>query len=113
MLGYTSLDATRMSVGPYAAGAVMTLVIAWVSDRYRQRAIPLFFSAVIGVIGFAVLAGTPSATDKAGKYGGCVLAVAGVFPAIPIVFGWLSNNLKTSTRAATAIALGKSRNSSI
>lgn len=41
ILGYTSLDATRMSIGPYAAGAIMTILIAWVSDRYRQRAIPL------------------------------------------------------------------------
>ncbi|KND03968.1 uncharacterized protein SPPG_01419 [Spizellomyces punctatus DAOM BR117] len=104
MLGYTSLDATRMSIAPYAAGAVMTMGAAWVSDRTRQRAAPLFVTALIGCVGFTVLA-TTGLTDRDGKYAGCIIAVAGVFSAIPLVFSWLSNNLKTSTGAATAIAL--------
>ncbi|TPX58779.1 hypothetical protein PhCBS80983_g02908 [Powellomyces hirtus] len=104
ILGYKSLDATKMSIGPYAAGAVMTVAIAWLSDRTRQRAWPIVFTAALGCAGFAVLALTPFA-DKTGKYAGCVIATAGVFATIPIIFGWLSNNLKTSTGAATAIAL--------
>ncbi|KAI8822843.1 major facilitator superfamily domain-containing protein [Fimicolochytrium jonesii] len=103
ILGYTSLDATRMSVGPYAAGVILTMGMAYLSDRTRQRSIFIMISALIGVIGFAILAGTPFA-DKTGKYVGCILAVGGVFSAIPLVFAWLSANIHDSTFQVTAIA---------
>ncbi|KAI9005914.1 major facilitator superfamily domain-containing protein [Gaertneriomyces semiglobifer] len=104
ILGWKSLDATRMSVGPYAAGAVATLAAAWYSDKYRQRSYPIVVTSMIGVIGFVVLAATDFA-DKAGKYTGAILAVAGSFSTIPLIFTWLSNNMRSSTEAAVTIAL--------
>ncbi|KAJ3279386.1 hypothetical protein HK104_001509 [Borealophlyctis nickersoniae] len=104
MLGYKSLDATKMSIAPYAAATVLTLLIAHVSDRTRSRAYPLIATSLIAVVGFTVLVASDY-TNRSAKYGGAIIATSGVFASIPIVFGWLSNNLRTSTTAATAIAL--------
>lgn len=38
-LGYKDLDAQLYTVPPYAVAYVVTLVAAWISDRYKDRGI--------------------------------------------------------------------------
>lgn len=38
-LGYEDLDAQLYTVPPYAVAYVVTLALAWISDRYKDRGI--------------------------------------------------------------------------
>jgi cyanate permease len=77
-MGYTANQAQLMTVPPYVAACFFTIAASWLADRVRQRGVFMLGFQVIGITGFAMLAGT----DKPSiQYGGTVLAAIGMtFP---------------------------------
>lgn len=53
-LGYEGLNAQLFTVPPYAIAFVITVAVAWVSDRYEARAWGAFISLVIAGVSFLV-----------------------------------------------------------
>ncbi|KAI1463788.1 MFS general substrate transporter [Daldinia caldariorum] len=101
-LGYTADEAQLWSVIPYAVASVITVVTAFISDRFRVRGIVMLFSLPLAIIGYAVIANVDNVKVK---YGMTFLMATGLYSSVPPVLGWLSNNSAGHYKRATTSAL--------
>jgi MFS family permease len=53
-LGYKDLQAQLYTVPPYAVAYVTTLIMAWISDRYKTRGIIAGCCFVVATVAFLV-----------------------------------------------------------
>jgi len=90
-LGYSSTRANLLSVPPYAAAAIMTILVGWYADRTKRRGLCNIVMALFGVAGFAMLLGsqTPGV-----KYAGTFLGAIGIYPTVANTIAWCSNNVE-------------------
>lgn len=88
-LGYKQTTAQLLSVPPYAAAAIFTIIIGIIGDKTRQRGLCAIAVAPLGVIGFALLVGVSS---PGAKYAATFLAALGIYPCIPNTISWVANN---------------------
>jgi MFS family permease len=91
-----------MSVPPYCVAAVTTVVAGYASDRLQKRGIVAIGFSALGALGFLMLLVTPNPNVQ---YAGLFLAAAGVYPLIPIVVSWGSNNCGGSLKKGVATAI--------
>jgi len=102
-LGYTSTRAQLMSVPPFAVAFVLSMIGAFVSDRYRCRGYTSMFASLLCVIGFAMFL---ASTHHNVQYASLFLSIPGTYLLAPTLCTWFANNAAPHTRRATAIALG-------
>ena len=102
-LGYTAARAQLFSVPPFAAACAVSLISAYISDRYRCRGLVTIFCGVLCTAGFAMYLGSKSLDVK---YGSLFLSITGAYCAAPALSTWSANNAAPHTRRATAIAIG-------
>ncbi|KAJ4297385.1 hypothetical protein N0V88_004304 [Collariella sp. IMI 366227] len=89
--GSTVVRAQLMSVPPYAAAAILTVVMGFVADKTMARGLVNICISVLGVAGFAMLL----ATDiPAVQYAGTFLAALGIYPCISNTITWMANNVE-------------------
>ncbi|KAL2351613.1 retrograde regulation protein 2 [Cryomyces antarcticus] len=88
-LGYSSTRANLLSVPPYAAAAILTVLIGWIADKTRQRGLCNILVSFLGIAGFAMQLGSKVA---AVKYAGTFLGALGIYPCIANTITWASNN---------------------
>ncbi|KEF60355.1 uncharacterized protein A1O9_01915 [Exophiala aquamarina CBS 119918] len=99
-MGYSSTDAQLLSVGPYAVACGFSIAVGYLSDRYKQRALPIICTAPFAIAGFFMLEFLPN-DRPAAKYGALYLAATGLYAFVPIWLTWAVNNCATATvRAA-------------
>jgi len=102
-LGFSPVNSQLLSAGPFAAGFFVTLIAAYFSDKYQNRAIPTAIIASLAVIGFSIFLGTK---DKFTAYGSLYLTVPGVYAVAPLLSAWMANNSEPYYRRASSIAAG-------
>ncbi|KAL8318492.1 hypothetical protein RB597_005668 [Gaeumannomyces tritici] len=78
-----------MSVPPYVAACLVAILIAYLSDKTKQRGIYLAIFAIIALIGFAILR---FHTDPNIKYMAIFFVTVGAFPGGPAFLAWAINN---------------------
>ncbi|KAI9833490.1 MAG: hypothetical protein M1819_003648 [Sarea resinae] len=88
-LGYTSTRAQLLSVPPYAAAAVLTIIVGFIADRTRQRGLCNIAVSFLGIAGFGMLIGSSTAGVQ---YAGTFLGAMGIYPCIANTIAWASNN---------------------
>lgn len=88
-LGWTATKAQLHTVPPYVLACLVAILVAFVSDRTRQRGMWLALFAPIGIIGFAVLRADVSANIK---YMAVFFVTIGAFPGGPAFLSWGLNN---------------------
>ncbi|KAM6477004.1 major facilitator superfamily domain-containing protein [Trichoderma sp. SZMC 28011] len=103
-LGFTDLKAQLMTVPPYAAAYVVTLLASWSGDHFNKRALHSAGFSLLGAVGFIASATLP-ADHFASRYGCLIIATCGSFACIPPLLGWLSSNLYSTAAIGLAIAL--------
>ncbi|KAF2020465.1 permease of the major facilitator superfamily [Aaosphaeria arxii CBS 175.79] len=103
-LGYSSLQAQLMTVPPYAAAFVVTILLSFYCDRYEARAMTTIGLMLVGAAGFIGSACLPP-TSYTSRYACLVIAACGTFATIPILLGWLSANLRSTSAQGLALAL--------
>ncbi|CAM1504985.1 Fc.00g106220.m01.CDS01 [Cosmosporella sp. VM-42] len=103
-LGFEDLKAQLMTVPPYAAAYVVTLLVSWSADHHNARALHSALFSAIGAAGFIASAALP-ADAYSHRYGCLIVAACGSFACIPPLLGWLSSNLHTTAAIGLAIAL--------
>jgi MFS family permease len=105
-MGFTNTNAQLMTVPPYVAGAISSIVFAKLSDRFYWRlpfvAIPLSFI----FIGYAVVI---SLDGKLGQNIGpaffaIILTCMGIYPIQPAGSSWAANNIAPTSRRAIGVA---------
>jgi lipopolysaccharide export LptBFGC system permease protein LptF len=93
-MGYASIQAQLHSVPPYVLACVVAIVVAFVSDRTRQRGLYLVMFGAIAVIGYTVLLTTISAQAR---YAGVFIVALGAFPNGPGFLSWGINSMLITT----------------
>lgn len=106
-LDYSSITAQLMTVPPWAAAYIITLLIAITSDRTNTRSLHSAFCMLVSMVGFIASASLP-ATAYVGRYICLIVACSGAFACIPPLLGWLTGNLHSTSAASLAIALNVS-----
>lgn len=102
-LGYSGTKTQLLTVPPFAIALVVTMISAFVADRYRSRGLTAICNTCLAVAGFAMfLGGSGTAT----RYAALCLMISGVYSAAPCLVSWVPNNSAGHTRRATAVALG-------
>lgn len=106
-LGYTAARAQLMSVPPYVAAAVCTLGVGYLSDRLQKRALFVALFGLVSALGYGLLLAN---INNGVNYFALFLAACGVYPLIPIIVAWGSNNcggsLKKSVATAIVVSVG-------
>ncbi|KAJ7571965.1 MFS transporter [Mycena floridula] len=101
-LGYTGLDAQLFTVPPYALAFVITVTMAWLSDRYDARSYCIFISLVISGVTFIVEAVLHPTAFRA-RYGVLCIAVSFAFSCFPPVLSWLTSNTRSTSASILAV----------
>ncbi|KAG0639158.1 major facilitator superfamily domain-containing protein [Tuber brumale] len=90
-MGYSATRAQLLSVPPYAAACIFTILIGWRADRSNRRGVFNIATSLLGVAGFSILLGSNSA---ALSYVAVFLGALGIYPCIPNTITWVSNNVE-------------------
>ncbi|KAF5027615.1 hypothetical protein F66182_286 [Fusarium sp. NRRL 66182] len=106
-LGFQDLQAQLMTVPPYAAAYVVTLLVSWSADKHNSRALHSAVFSLIGAVGFIASATLPPDAYTP-RYACLIIAACGLFACIPPLLGWLSSNLHSTAAMGLAIALNVS-----
>lgn len=101
-LGYTAAQAQLLTVPPYAVAFVLTITLAFYSEKYRRRAPFILGSSSLAIIGYILLL---SQKRLAVSYVGTIFAAAGIYPSVALILGWPANNVSGQTKRAIANAL--------
>ncbi|KAJ2899554.1 putative transporter [Zalerion maritima] len=80
-----------MTVPPYVAGAIATVLVGWIADKYRSRGILNIVCSAIAIVGFILFLVTD---DVRARYTGTFLAAIGIYPCVPNTVSWTANNIE-------------------
>ncbi|KAL4936769.1 hypothetical protein BDV06DRAFT_216414 [Aspergillus oleicola] len=100
-MGYTDELAQLLSVGPYVAACILSIIVGYISDKFKTRGYAILLTAPLGISGLALLLFLPSSNPSA-KYGALYLAAPGIYSFIPLWITWAVNNAATPTVKAVA-----------
>lgn len=88
-MGHTAINAQLYSVAPYCVACILSIAVAFASDRTRLRGVYLATFPILCVIGFSIL----RASDNSNiKYMAVFFSAAGAFPGGPGFLSWGLNN---------------------
>lgn len=108
-LGYSRAQGGMFSTIPYVCGFIMSLGSSWASDVFRYRSIFAVSGLFAITLGLGLISLTASGGTRSSRLGnitaGMSLITSGVFPMVPIVGSWVSNNTRTPRRQAIALGL--------
>lgn len=90
------------TVIPYAVAAVITVIVALISDRLQLRGVIMLFILPIAIAGYGAIANIESARVK---YGMTFLMATGMYSSVPCILVWNSNNSAGHYKRATTSAM--------
>ncbi|RYN27408.1 hypothetical protein AA0112_g7867 [Alternaria arborescens] len=101
-MGYTNETAQLLTVPPYFLACLGTVGIGFAADRLRIRGLFVIGLAALAIVGFIILL----TVDTNGvKYFACFLVLLGIYPNVPQITSWNSNNVGGSVKRGVAIAM--------
>ncbi|KAA1470856.1 MFS general substrate transporter [Dentipellis sp. KUC8613] len=103
-LGFEGLDAQLFTVPPYAIGFVVTVVVAWICDRYEKWSWGAVASFIIASVSFFIQ-GAIAATAFKTRYGMLCIGSSFSYASIPPLLTWLTANLRSTSAITLAVAL--------
>lgn len=101
-LGFSTANAQLLSVPPFVAGCVCTLLFGVYSDIHKLRGPYVIAGAFISLMGFIVLY---TQTSPGVSYVGAVLAAAGIYPTVPVYLAWVGSNAGGDVKCGASIAM--------
>ncbi|KXN87254.1 hypothetical protein AN958_09045 [Leucoagaricus sp. SymC.cos] len=101
-LGFSPIRTQLMSVPPFAAAFIVTILAAILADKYRARGITVFISSLFSIAGYILYL---RSTEKWTLYGSLFLILSGGSAMAPAHTTWQANNTSPHIRRATGVAL--------
>ncbi|KAH0831944.1 major facilitator superfamily domain-containing protein [Lanmaoa asiatica] len=101
-LGFSATFAQLLSVPPFVAGCVCTLLSGFFSDRHQLRGPYVIAGPFVAMAGYIILY---TQMSPGVSYVGTVLVAMGVYPPIPVSYAWASSNAGGDVKRAVAIAM--------
>lgn len=109
-LGYTNATAQLMTVPPYIAAVIFSIITAFASDRLNKRSPFILFYQGVLLIGYIMAITINPNTNPGGVYAAMFLIVVASYAAFPGMISWLAINLdgpyKRSIGIGAHIAVG-------
>ncbi|KDQ53715.1 hypothetical protein JAAARDRAFT_39025 [Jaapia argillacea MUCL 33604] len=105
-LGYGAIQTQLRSVPPWACAFAFAMIVSFVSDRTRHRWLFTVGSALLALVGFAILISVhgKSTTHVHTQYAALFLAAMGAYTSMPVIVGWFNTNLAGHKRRAVGSA---------
>lgn len=97
---YSPTQAQLLTIPPYVVGCIATLLVALVADKTAQRGLCNIFTCLSAIFGFLMLL---FGTNVAMKYTGTFFAAIGIYPCIPNIVAWSSNNIADPGKRGLAL----------
>jgi len=105
-MDYSTLAAQALSAPPYIFAFLFVLLIAFLSDRHRNRASYVILCALISASGYALLAIAGALRlPNTLRYLAVFPAAAGFFAAITLIITWTLNNQASNEGKGTGVAM--------
>ncbi|KAF7301656.1 MFS transporter [Mycena indigotica] len=101
-LGYKGKSAQLHTVPPYVPATVLTVFVAFLSDRLKWRGPFILICLPSAIVGYILAI---AAKTNAQRYGAVFLIAAGVYPSAPSILSILPNNGSGYYKRSTTIAL--------
>ncbi|SCV73165.1 BQ2448_7090 [Microbotryum intermedium] len=98
----TVIQLQLMTVPVYVAGAIMSLVLPYLSWKTGRRAVWMSIAAPLMIIGYAIFVAT---NNPSARYVGCFFIASGTFALISFSNTWSAINTTSDTARAGAIAM--------
>ncbi|CCH41403.1 putative membrane protein [Wickerhamomyces ciferrii] len=96
-MGYEGIKSNLMVVPIYMYGAIYYIIVATLSDYFKNRSIFMAISALAMLIGYIII----YASKKDGvRYFGCFFMIMGVYPGTGLNMMWLGDNLPSHYQKA-------------
>ncbi|KAG2061067.1 MFS general substrate transporter [Suillus hirtellus] len=101
-LGYSAANAQLLSVPPFAAGCIATIIVGIYSDKHNLRGPYIIGGAFVSLVGYILL----YCSVRAGpSYVGACLAATGYYPTIPIILAWTGSNAGGHLKRGVVLAM--------
>ncbi|KAG1751365.1 MFS general substrate transporter [Suillus paluster] len=101
-LGYSATHAQLLSVPPFIAGCITTILVGVYSDKYNLRGPFIIGGALVSIVGYIML----YCDRQAGlSYAGTCLAAIGVYPTIAVDLAWAGSNAGGDFKRGVVIAM--------
>lgn len=99
---WTTAQTQALTIPCYAVGAISYLTVAYFSDKYQRRGLPVVIFCTISVVGYAILL---SDVGSGAKYFACFLVAFGLYVAVGLPLAWLPSNQPRYGKRTTASGL--------
>lgn len=105
-LGFSTTQSQLLTIPPYFCGGVSAWVVGRYADRFKWRMPFIVGPLVVVATALGILMGLSSNIEGnvGPMYFGIVLAQIGIYPLLPGVSTWTSNNLGTSWKRSIGLA---------
>lgn len=105
-MGYTSAQSQLLTIPPYAAATIFTIVWAVLAEKFKRRALFTLSTTSLAIIGYIILLSNKHPTARPGvSYVGTFFAAMGIYPSVALVLSWPAVNVSGQTKRATANAM--------
>ncbi|TIB82111.1 transporter [Wallemia mellicola] len=84
---WSTAQSQLLTVPPYAAGFLVTVGAAYISDRTGKRGIIIMISGLVAMVGYIIIQVVPDSAPGA-KYFAIFLCVMGFSPAAAVILAW-------------------------
>ncbi|CAD6885191.1 unnamed protein product [Tilletia controversa] len=98
---FTTVESQLLSCPPAGAAFIVSVILAFLSDRFRWRAGAILVSLTIAIIGFSIAyaSGNPYV-----QYAAIIVLSVGVYSVPPMQLTWISTLVSGNEKRATSIA---------
>jgi len=100
-LGFEGKSAQLHTVPPYVPATVLTVVVAFLSDRLKWRGPFILICLPFAIAGYILVI---AASNNSQRYGAVFLIAAGIYPSAPAILSILPNNGSGYYKRATTTA---------
>ncbi|KAF9237555.1 MFS general substrate transporter [Melanogaster broomeanus] len=101
-LGFSAANAQLLSVPPFVAGCICTILVGIYSDKHKIRGPYVIGGAFVSLVGYIVLY---TQSNASASYAGTVLAAVGVYPTIAVDLAWAGSNAGGDMKRGVVIAM--------
>ncbi|EJD08568.1 MFS general substrate transporter [Fomitiporia mediterranea MF3/22] len=101
-LGFTATPANLLTVPVYVLACIVTCCVGFLADRFGRRGYFTLCFFVVAAAGYIILIFSRSA---ALSYFAVYLAACGIYPLIPNIIAWVSNNVEGSYKRSVTLGM--------
>ena len=103
---FSALASQALSAPPYLVAFLVVLLTAFLSDRSRNRSHYIIFHAIMGSLGYLLIAITGALRANLWwRYIGVFPAASGFFSAVTLILAWTINNQNSDSKRGTGVAI--------